>query len=191
MLFRGLTPGGGRLVSKPPAPGYSLSALHINPDGYTPGAERHIDRSSPYRIRLESSSAWMVKLVDTLVSGTSERELVEVRVLFQAKSALLSMGFSQSLKECPSLLPSRRWKRTRSSEEGGPTDQGGRIARMAIQPSQAVPEGGARTATTGGFRVLFQAKERPKLCGFFPVSQGVLITLKVAPLIRLRLLPAW
>ena len=26
----------------------------------------------------------MVKLVDTLVSGTSERKLVEVRVLFQA-----------------------------------------------------------------------------------------------------------
>ena len=108
----------------------------------------------------------MVKLVDTLVSGTSERELVEVRVLFQAKSALLSMGFSQSLKEYPSPLTSRRWKRTRTSEEGGPTDQGGRIARMAIQPSQAAPEGGARTATTEGFRVLFQAKNALLSMGF-------------------------
>ena len=34
---------------------------------------------------LASLSAWMVKLVDTLVSGTSARKGVEVRVLFQAK----------------------------------------------------------------------------------------------------------
>jgi hypothetical protein len=35
-----------------------------------------------------STSAWMVKLVDTLVSGTSARKGVEVRVLFQAQQKL-------------------------------------------------------------------------------------------------------
>ena len=117
-------------------------------------------------------------MVDTLVSGTSERELVEVRVLFQAKNVLLPMGFSQYPKEYSSLLTSRRWKRTRSSEEGGPTDQGGRIARMAIQPSQAAPEGGARTATTGGFRVLFQAKSALNSAGFSQHRKEYSSTLK-------------
>ena len=35
----------------------------------------------------------MVKLVDTLVSGTSERKLVQVRVLFWAQKKAVFSGF--------------------------------------------------------------------------------------------------
>ena len=46
------------------------------------------------------SSARMVKLVDTLVSGTSGRKAVQVRVLFRALKKV--GGFPRALKKMPS-----------------------------------------------------------------------------------------